>query len=201
MKNILILLLLLSPQLITAQESQEDLSQKYQQFDFWLGSWDVYKYGTDTLVGQSKIESIIDGLGLLENYTVIKGKYQGKSLNKYNPARERWEQYWIDNSGLTLFLSGGLTEGKMVLDDVEHGKEAAGLNRIVWERTEKGSVRQTWNISMDGGQSWSVAFDGEYINPGISMASDKVPTEAGRDFIANPEDAPLTMPLYHQGNR
>ncbi len=162
MKHILILLVLLSPPLISAQESQEDLVKKYHQFDFWLGSWEVYKYGTDTLVGQSNIESIIDGLGLLENYTVHKGKYQGKSLNKYNPAKKRWEQYWIDNSGLTLFLSGGLKEGKMVLDDAEHGDEAAGLNRITWEKTGNGSVRQTWNISMDGGQSWSVAFDGEY---------------------------------------
>jgi len=122
----------------------------------------VYKYGTDTLVGFSQIESVIDSLGLLENYSVAKGKYLGKSLNKYNPARERWEQYWIDNSGLTLFLSGGLKEGKMVLDDVEHGDRDKGLNRIVWELLKSNTVRQTWSISKDGGLSWSVVFDGEY---------------------------------------
>ena len=162
MKKILILFILISPLMISAQGGQEELNQKYHQFDFWLGSWEVYKLGTDTLVGHSKIESIIDGLGLLENYTVVKGKYQGKSLNKYNPARECWEQYWIDNSGLTLFLSGVLTDGKMVLDDLEHGDKTAGLNRITWEKMENGSVRQTWNTSKDKGLNWSVAFDGEY---------------------------------------
>ncbi|TFH26541.1 MAG: hypothetical protein E4H10_06725 [Bacteroidia bacterium] len=103
MKQICILLFLIASQQILAQQASEELTYKNHQFDFWLGTWEVYKYGTDTLVGHSRIESINDGLGLLENYSVALGKYQGKSLNKYNPARERWEQYWIDNSGLTLF--------------------------------------------------------------------------------------------------
>jgi lactoylglutathione lyase len=162
MKEIYILLFLFATQQIMAQQASEALTQKYHQFDFWLGTWDVYKYGTDTLVGQSHIESIVDSLGLLENYSVSKGQYQGKSLNKYNPARERWEQYWIDNSGLTLFLSGGLADGKMVLEDVDHGDASAGFNRIAWEKTNHNSVRQTWSVSQDSGLTWSVVFDGEY---------------------------------------
>ena len=134
----------------------------YQQFDFWLGSWEVYKYGTDTLVGYSEIESIIDGMALLENYSAAQNPYQGKSLNKYNPAEKRWEQYWVDNSGLTLFLLGGIREGRMVLDDVEHGQADQGLNRIAWEPDDKGRVRQTWSVSQDGGETWTAVFDGEY---------------------------------------
>jgi len=134
----------------------------YHQFDFWLGKWDVYKYGTDTLVGSSRIESIIDSVGLLENFSVPKGTYVGKSLNKYNPAKGRWEQYWIDNSGLTLFSCGGLKDEKMVLDDTEYGDAKNGLNKIVWARMNNGSVRQTWSVSKDNGRTWSVVFDGEY---------------------------------------
>lgn len=162
MKKLLILFLLVAAPQVFAQQSSGDASEKSHQFDFWLGSWEVYRYGTDTLVGYSRIESVVDSLGLLENYSVTKGTYQGKSLNKYNPATERWEQYWIDNSGLTLFLSGGLLDGKMVLDDVEHRDASKGLNRIVWEEMENGSVRQSWSVSKDGGQSWSLVFDGEY---------------------------------------
>lgn len=162
MKLTTILVFLLAAQQVYAQKSQEELSRKYHQFDFWLGTWEVYKYGTDTLVGHSRIESVIDSVGLLENYSVGKGPYRGKSLNKYNPATERWEQYWIDNSGLTLFLSGGMQDGKMVLDDVEGGNAEKGLNRISWEKSHTNSVRQTWSVSKDGGQSWSVVFDGEY---------------------------------------
>ena len=153
---------LLATQQIFAQQSQEELSKLNHQFDFWLGTWEVYKYGTDTLVGHSKIESVIDSVALLENYSVASGQYQGKSLNKYNPATRRWEQYWVDNSGLTLFLSGGLTDGKMVLDDVESGNAEKGLNKIAWEKMNTNSVRQTWSLSQDGGRTWSVVFDGEY---------------------------------------
>jgi len=162
MKKIVILIFLLSPVVISAQDSREDLNPFYHQFDFWLGKWEVYKYGTDTLVGHSHIKSIIDGIGLLENYTVVNGRYQGKSLNKYNPARQRWEQYWIDNSGLTLYLTGGIQDGKMVMDDLEHGDPDKGINRITWEIQENGWVRQSWAVSRDGGQNWSLAFDGIY---------------------------------------
>ena len=53
-------------------------------------------------------------------------------------------------------------DGKMVLDDEEHGDTEKGLNRIVWELLKSNAVRQTWSISKDGGKSWFVAFDGEY---------------------------------------
>ena len=162
MKNIIVLLVMLIANTVTAQQQNEKIKKMYHQFDFWLGKWDVYKFGTDTLAGKSNIESIIDSVGLLENYSVIKGKYVGKSLNKYNPAKDRWEQYWIDNSGLTLFMTGGLLNDKMILDDALYGDPKQGINQIVWEKMKNGSVRQTWNLSMDGGKTWSVLFDGEY---------------------------------------
>jgi hypothetical protein len=160
MKKIIFLLVIAFIQNSVAQ--QQNTKPMQHQFDFWLGKWDVYKYKSDTLVGKSHIESIIDSVGLLENYSVIKGKYTGKSLNKYNPAQQRWEQYWIDNSGLTLFLTGGLVNGKMILDDAQYGDAKKGLNQIVWEKMKNGSVRQTWNVSTDGGKTWAVLFDGEY---------------------------------------
>lgn len=161
MRKISILFIFFTSLQLFAQQSGADQKALYHQFDFWVGTWEVYKYGTDTLVGQSRIEAIIDSVGLLENYSVA-GPFKGKSLNKYNPAKERWEQYWIDNTGLTLFLSGGLKDGRMVLDDVDNGDASAGFNRIAWEKMSNNSVRQTWSVSQDSGQTWSVVFDGEY---------------------------------------
>jgi len=48
------------------------------------------------------------------------------------------------------------------LDDV--GKEVGikEYNRIVWEKTDDNTVRQTWSVSADAGESWDVVFDGEY---------------------------------------
>jgi len=39
--------------------------------------------------------------------------YAGKSYNTYNAALKRWEQYWADNSGGTIFFYGGLKDGVM----------------------------------------------------------------------------------------
>jgi hypothetical protein len=37
------------------------------------------------------------------------------------------------------------------------------LNRIIWEQTAPGRVRQLWESSRDGGKTWTVAYDGRYI--------------------------------------
>ncbi len=161
MKKTLVLILLIVVQQAIAQPSDKTI-KIYHQFDFWLGHWDVYKFGTDTLVGESRIESIIDSVALLENYSSVRGKYSGKSLNKYNPAKKRWEQYWVDSSGLTLYLSGRIVDRKMVLDDVATSNPGKGLNKIVWEKLDGNRVRQTWSVSGDNGKTWKVVFDGEY---------------------------------------
>ncbi len=162
MKKIFTFLLFISSQLFMAQQAIPTPSKEYQQFDFWIGKWDVYKFGTETFAGKSHIQSINDGYGVLENYSVGEGKYQGKSLNKYNPVKQRWEQYWIDNTGLTLFLTGGFVTGKMILSDEISGDPKQGINQITWQKLENGNVRQTWNLSKDGGKTWTVLFDGEY---------------------------------------
>ncbi|HEV7230443.1 MAG TPA: hypothetical protein VGO45_03880 [Bacteroidia bacterium] len=162
MKKALAFFLFISTFQMQAQQPNKDLKAMYHQFDFWIGTWEVYKFGTETLAGKSHIESIIDSVGILENYSVVKGSYVGKSLNKYNPDKKRWEQFWIDNSGLTLFLTGGLQDGKMIMDDTAYGDAEKGLNKIVWEKMKNGSVRQTWSTSKDRGKTWVVLFDGEY---------------------------------------
>ena len=144
-----------------AQTKNFDTS-KFHEFDFWLGEWTVYRYGTDTITGHSKITSIIDSLGIQEFYRTPDGKYFGTSLNKYNAANGQWEQFWIDNSGFSLFIRGGIQSKKMVLQDVEQ-VEGKPVNRITWTPDEDGSVRQTWDVSKDNGNSWNTVFDGKYV--------------------------------------
>lgn len=138
--------------------SKEELKTYYHQFDFWLGEWDVFRYGTETMVGKSHIVSINDSTGILENYKVPKGGYKGKSLNTFNQKTGQWEQYWIDNSGLVLKLAGEFQDGKMVL----LGFDGLTGNKISWAPEAPG-VRQTWETSSDGGKSWTIAFDGLYL--------------------------------------
>ncbi len=162
MKTKILLLLLFSFSLLMYAQSINTEDDKFHQFDFWLGEWEVYRYGTDQLAGHSYIETIVDSLGLLEHYKAANGKYNGKSLNKYNVITGRWEQFWIDNAGNTLHLSGGLTDGEMVLDDLAKDPKPHEYNRITWHRINDNKVRQTWEISADAGRTWKIIFDGEY---------------------------------------
>ena len=146
---------------VVAQAPQFD-KQPFLQFDFWLGEWTVYDYTADTIVAHSRITSIIDSLGIQEFYRTSSGAYQGTSLNKYNAGKKMWQQFWIDNSGVSLNIQGNLVGGKMVMLD-ETTTIGRPMNKITWTPELNGNVRQTWQQSSDGGVTWTAIFDGKYV--------------------------------------
>lgn len=142
-------------------------SAQHRQFDFWLGRWEVTG-PAGKLAGRSRIESILGGCVLLENWDSPSG-VSGKSFNIFNATTDRWEQFWVDNSGSRLHLSGGMQEGSMVLQGVQEKADAAtGITqreRITWTPKADGSVRQHWETSTDDGKTWQTSFDGLYRHP------------------------------------
>jgi hypothetical protein len=131
------------------------------QFDFWLGEWEVFN-PKGVKVGESRIQSIADGWGLLENWTglpAVPGN-SGKSLNTYDASRKQWRQFWV--GGGLLEISGGLVDGRMVLSGESEIGGPKALNRITWTPNPDGSVRQFWEQSSDEGKTWKPAFDGLY---------------------------------------
>ncbi|MEM9617525.1 MAG: tetratricopeptide repeat protein [Pseudomonadota bacterium] len=139
--------------------------EEYRHFDFWLGEWDVTGAGSAQPTAKSKISSKHGGCVVLEEYDVLSGAYTGMSINYYDNVRGVWHQSWMANNGAPVYLEGGLNDdGAMVLSDAEHAiSEVSGaINRVTWTPNEDGSVRQFWETSSDGGETWSVAFDGMY---------------------------------------
>jgi len=134
---------------------------KSHQFDFWIGTWDVYN--GDKLVGTNRIEPILEGCVLQENWVSASGQ-SGTSLNYYSPQTGQWHQFWVYQSGRALpLMSGGLVDGAMVLEGT--GKNSKGKtlrHKITWTPNEDGTVRQYWQTSTDNGKTWTVAFDGLY---------------------------------------
>ena len=94
------------------------------------------------------------------------GGVSGKSFNIFNADTGHWEQFWVDNSGSRLHLSGGRDGEKMVLRGVQDKANAqTGLRqheRITWTPNADGSVRQHWETSNDDGRTWATSFDGLY---------------------------------------
>jgi len=132
-------------------------------FDFWLGEWNVTT-PDGKAAGTSRIESIANGHGLLENWTgdPAAGGGNGKSLNCYNVATGKWQQFWIGSGGGVLELNGDLVDGKMVLSGSHVVRGQTLIERIAWTPNADGTVRQFWEQSKDGGKTWLAIFDGLY---------------------------------------
>ena len=132
-------------------------SAEYRQFDFWVGTWDVF-LPNGQKAGENRIEPISAGCALLENWSG-RGGFTGKSLNIYDRDDKRWHQTWVDSSGGLLMIAGSLVDRRMVLSS-----EAGGTwQRITWTPNDDGSVRQFWEASADAGKTWTVQFDGKYV--------------------------------------
>ena len=137
------------------------MAAEHRQFDFWIGRWDV-RNAEGELIGHNEISRIAGGCGLLEEWQGLAGG-RGSSVNTYDADRGRWTQRWV-GTGATLWLEGGLEEGAMVLTGTSPRNTPGGevLDRITWTPLPGGGVRQTWEISRDGGLTWTSSFVGVY---------------------------------------
>lgn len=133
------------------------VTAEYRFFDFWIGEWEVTTPQGQP-AGASRISKTQGGCVLLEEWTSSSGG-TGTSFNTYNTQKQSWQQFWVDAQGTVLEISGGLVEGAMVMTS---DRDQTPIQRITWTPNDDGSVRQHWESSSDGGQSWSTAFDGIY---------------------------------------
>ncbi len=140
----------------------------FRQFDFWLGDWEVFG-PQGNKVGENRISLVNQGCTLAEHWTNAGGG-EGRSYNAYDGITRRWYQFWSDDQGGTLSLSGGMHGDSMVLEgerpNLSDGKPQK--QRISWTPNADGSVRQHWQTSDDDGASWQTSFDGSYRKRGAS---------------------------------
>jgi len=142
-----------------AMAQQTCAGDEYRQFDFWVGTWEVTARGG--VAGRNEITLEENGCVLHEHWSGAKGG-TGQSFNIYDRGGRLWHQFWVDNSGTVLHLSGGMTEGVMLLTGTTTGPGGKLVHqRLSFTPNSDGTVRQLWEQSPDG-ESWSVVFDGLY---------------------------------------
>jgi hypothetical protein len=130
-----------------------------RQFDFWIGEWDVQtKDGVHA--GDSKIQKILNGCGLLENW---EGGGPGKSMNSYNTVRRQWQQMWVDAGGEVHEYAGNLVNGEMIMEGpaADHGGNKT-VRRMTFTPLSDGRVKQKGETSADGKQ-WTTEYEFFYI--------------------------------------
>ena len=134
---------------------------KFREFDFWIGSWNVT--ANDQPAGTNEIQLILGDCVLFENWESATGGL-GKSFSFYDAAREEWRQLWIDDRGGAIDFAGDFKDGKMQFKAKTKSQQSGEdvLHNFIFTPNEDGSVRQFWEFSNDGGETWQTAFDGHY---------------------------------------
>ena len=135
---------------------------RHAEFDFWVGSWDVFLPG-GRKAGTNRIEKILDGCVLVENWEGSLGG-AGKSVNFVDPRSGKWRQVWNDSSGGVVEYAGELRDGAMRLEGEAAKRDGTvARGRVTFTPNPDGTVRQLIERSVDGGATWTVAFDGRYV--------------------------------------
>ncbi len=134
---------------------------EFSQFDFWVGDWRVVD-PNGVFQGTNRIEKTQGGCLVLENWTGAGGT-TGTSMNFFDMHTKEWVQVWI-SPGIQLEIRGGLQGESMILNGhiyyVQNGDYRSF--RGTWTPMEDGVVRQHFEESTDGGETWTTWFDGRY---------------------------------------
>ena len=138
-------------------------SEAHGQFDFWVGSWDVFPAGSDKKVADSLIERKHRGCAVVENWMPLNG-FGGTSLNHVDAATGIWHQKWVGAAPGAVDFTGGWTGTSMVLTgEWPSPTDPHKLVRMTYTPQADGSVRQFGESSTDFGVTWQTAFDLIYL--------------------------------------
>ena len=130
------------------------------QFDFWVGSWRVVDR-SGKFQGTNDVTREFNGCVIQEHWSGTGGS-RGSSFNTFLPSMNKWQQTWVDNSGLTLHLVGGLIGSTMTMSGERKAPDGTTVtDRISWTPLPDGRVRQHWQ-QRNARKAWSDVFDGYY---------------------------------------
>jgi len=142
-------------------------SENHRAFDFWVGAWDVTANGAPA--GHNEIKRVSGDCVLYENWTSATGG-EGKSFNFYDAAEDHWRQVWIGDRGGVIEFTGSFDDAGVLRYTAEttNPDGSTTLHTLDFYPLDDGSVRQHWQSSTDGGDTWQVAFDGHYVRSDAS---------------------------------
>jgi hypothetical protein len=142
-----------------------DQNPAYHKLDFWVGDWDVFDIKSGEKGGTNRIEKILKGCAIIENWTEASDGSEGKSLFYFQPVKGQWRQVWVTDIGPMkekVAQESYTGEGIRFQGEIPHRDGTSHLDRTTLTPLSGGRVRQLIEISRDAGKSWEVVFDAEY---------------------------------------
>jgi hypothetical protein len=155
----LILALALAVSAFAQGPSRPCTSGEYSKLDLWIGEWDVVSDAGETL-GHNKIEKIVGGCAILENWTDAQGG-SGKSLFYFFPQTKQWKQVWVTDGGNVKekqLLPEFAGPGVRFQGTIRKKDGGTYLDRTTLTPLANGDVRQVIELSFDGGKTWDAKY-------------------------------------------
>ncbi len=149
-----------------------DADERRHEFDFWIGEWTVTVNGQ--FGGTNSIQPILGHCTIFEQWESALGTF-GKSFNYYDPGHDQWRQIWIGDAGSIVEFTGEARDGGMfyTAETVNPADGSMIHHKFEFTQIENGIVRQYWETSTDGGETWTSIWDGRYerkteLNEGLN---------------------------------
>jgi ketosteroid isomerase-like protein len=153
-------------------------SPAHRAFDFWIGDWDVFDAGASQPTAHVEVESILGGCVLRERYEDGTG-LRGESFSSYDPSHGDWQQTWVTNRGQLLVIRGKPHGRELVFSGAVKTVSGEDLVRATWAPVGE-AVRETADMSSDGGRTWKRWFDLTFLKRGQVISQ----TQAASDVDA-----------------
>jgi hypothetical protein len=134
-------------------------ASEYRQLDFWLGDWDTFEsVGAGPSIARAHVDLIAQGCAVHELYEQTDGLI-GDSILSFDPVRKLWQQTWVTNHGSLMAIAGRFKDNALTLEGWMHASDGRSWRqRITWNTLRDG-VRESAEMSKDGGKTWEPAFD------------------------------------------
>lgn len=124
-----------------------------QRFDFLKGRWNVNPVGDEDRVSMATVTSIFDGGALRVTLTnTSDGKVRTEST--YYAIDDGWRMVWMNPSGNSAVLKGGLVHGKMIMTMVSADGASYTTGRAVFSNISADGFDYTWQAQDDKG-NWA----------------------------------------------
>jgi len=135
--------------------------ERHRAFDFWIGEWTVTQNGQ--FAGKSSVQPILGHCTIFEQWESAAGTF-GKSFNYYDPGHDHWRQIWIGDSGSFIEFTGEARNGGIfyTAETIDPADGSVTHHKFEFTVIGENGVRQYWETSTDGGDSWQSIWDGRY---------------------------------------
>lgn len=135
----------------------------HNDFDYWVGEWDVYVTGTNNLIGKSSITKEDGGCSIHEFFKSLVSPQSGNSISYYNTKNQKWEQLYVGSGGgNTFYTDGEYKDGKMHFTYNLNYNGTLYPGNFIFYNISPDEVRQYQDYTVDGGKTFKVGYDFTY---------------------------------------